>query len=351
MGLNEKTEKRKRQSRYRANPKRDVGTRITERDIKLFETVVKEQFLTCDQLRQLFNVSLSTMTIRLRKLWNQGYLGRAFAPVSFGSSPAIYYPTTKCFNTIIERTGRSREEINWTTGKSKVSPEKKQHELNVNEFKVSLMFALRERYGEAALASYWCKKEVEGESPGVGLLLCEKGVDYWDYVRDPRPEPSEPRGNIPIRPDRFMGLRIDGEPQYYFVEIDRGTMPLKRIRRKFKGYRAYYLSGGFLNKYGQEGDGIEDYPFRVLVTAITDERRNNLVEQAIAIGSLEMIWFSVFSEFISDPLGKVWVRGAEYQEILRLMPKETKGRLAGAYRKVERDRIVEARIKKYSILD
>jgi hypothetical protein len=348
--MNEKKEKQKRQSRYKADLKRDAGTRITDRDIKIFETVIEEQFLTCDQLRRLFNVSNSTMTIRLRKLWNQRYVGRAFAPVSFGSSPAIYYPTNRLLSAIIEKTGRNREEINWTAGKGRLSPEKKQHELDLNEFKVSLISALRERYGEGALADYWYEKEIERGSLEVELLFCEKGTDYWDYVRDPSPEPGEPR-RIPIRPDRFMGLRIDGKPQYYFIEIDRGTMPLKRIRRKFRGYRNYYLSSGFVKKYGQDGDRIEDYPFRVLVTAITEERRNNLIEQAIAVGSLEMIWFAVFSEFINDPLGKVWIRGAEYQEILRQMPKEKRELLIGAHRKVERDEIIQQRIRKYSILD
>ena len=347
--MNETAEKRKRQSRYKADPKRDAGTRITERDVKIFETVVKEQFLTREQLRRLFNVSQSTMTIRLRKLWNQGYLGRAFAPVGFGSSPAIYYPTAKCISAIMEKTGRSREDIGWTGGKSRVSPEKKQHELDVNEFKVSLIVALREKYGAEALA-YWYGKEVKGESPAVEILFCDKGIDCWDYVRDPKSEPSGPRG-IPIRPDRFMGLKIDGEPQYYFVEIDRGTMPLKRIRRKLRGYRVYYFSGGFVKKYGQEGDRIEDYFFRVLVTAVTEERRNNLIEQAIAIGSLDMIWFSVFSEFVNDPLGKVWLRGVEYQEILKQIPKEERNPLFRAHRKVERDEIIRQNIQKYSILD
>jgi len=349
--MSEAREKKKRQSRYKPDHKRDAGTRITERDIKIFETVVSEQFLSREQLQRLFNVSKSTMTIRLRKLWNQGYLGRAFAPVSFGSSPAIYYPTTKCINAIIERTGKSREDINWTIGRGRVSPEKKQHELDVNEFKVSLMVALRKRYGEKALASYWQEKEIEEELAAVELIFCEKGKDYWDYVRDPKPEPNEPRGNIPIRPDRFMGLRINGEPQYYFVEIDRGTMTLKRIRRKLRGYRAYYFSGGFVKKYGQEGDIIADYHFRVLVTTITEERRNNLVEQAIAIKSLEMVWFAVFDEFVSDPLGNVWVRGAEYQKILKQIPKERRSLILGAHRKVVRDEIIAKQIRKYSILD
>lgn len=349
--MSEETQKRKRQSRYKRNQNRDEGTRITARDISIFETVVKEQFLTREQLQRLFNVSQSTMTIRLRKLWNQEYLGRAFAPVNFGSSPAIYYPTTKCINTIIEKTGRSREDISWTAGRSRVRPERKQHELDVNEFKVSLMAALRKKYGEESIAYYWHGKEIS-ELPEVELLFCEKGTDYWDYARDPNPEPSE-RGNlrIPIRPDRFMGIQINGESQYYFVEIDRTTMTLKRIRRKLRGYQAYYLSGGFVDRYGQEGDRKEDYPFRVLVTAITEERRNNLVEQALAVGSLDMIWVSVFDEFVNDPLGKVWVRGVEYQEIIRRIPKDKRNLLLGAHRRVGRDEMVQERIRKYSILD
>lgn len=52
-----------------------------------------------------------------------------------------------------------------------------------------------------------------------------------------------------------------------------------------------------------------------------------------------------------DPFGKVWVRGAEFHEILKQIPKEKRNLLLGAHRKVGRDEMVRQGIRKYSIFD
>jgi hypothetical protein len=99
-------------------------------------------------------------------------------------------------------------------------------------------------------------------------------------------------------------------------------MKLKEFRRKLRGYREYYFSGGFLKRYGKEGQKIEDLAFRVLVTAPTEERRNNLIEQALLEGSNLMCWFTLYDQINRDFFGKIWLRGKEYKEIFEQLDKK-----------------------------
>ena len=46
---------------------------------------------------------------------------------------------------------------------------------------------------------------------------------------------------VAIRPDLSFTLK----GRKFFVEVDRGTMSLKRFREKIKGYREYIKSGAF----------------------------------------------------------------------------------------------------------
>jgi len=332
MGLPLVIEHKKRQSRYKPDYKKFPRVNIQDRDLEIIKEVAKDRFLTARQIQALFFNSYSAAQRRLQKLWNKGYLKREYAPVKFGSSEALYCPTKKGIDLLIQRSIIVPDEINWKSKYNRVKPEKKQHEIDANEFKVVLTIAVRENnYAE--------------------LLFCERGSSFWDYVKDPDPDPKDKREYIPIRPDRFIGLKINGLSNYFFLEIDRGTMRLKECARKLGGLREYYFSGGFFKKYGQPGYKKEHYSYRVLITAPTEERRNNLVEKAIEQGSLEMCWFGLFSEVIQDPLGKVWIRGKEYKEVLERLAEWERERILRTHRKLERDEIIKKGVDRRSILE
>lgn len=324
-------ENKKRQSRYDRDPDRFDRVDIQDRDLDIIYEVAKDRFLTTKQIQKLFFGSYSAAKLRLQKLWNKKYLKRVFIPVRVGSSPAIYCPTKKGIDTLVQLGKVSRDEVSWKSKYNRVKPEKRQHEIDVNEFKVSIVVESRER-------------------ENVNLLFCEWGTDYWDYVNDPNSS-RRSKNRIPVRPDRFFGLNINGSLNYYFVEVDRGTMRLKRFRRKLRGYREYYHSGGFLKKYGKKGQEKEDLPFRVLTTAPSKWRRNNLLEQAIAEKCMYMCWFAVFDEVIANPFDKIWVRGKEYEKVLESLPQTTKKRITKMHRKEERDEIIQKEVVKYSILE
>ncbi len=323
---------KKRQSRYKPDYGKFPRVNVQDRDLKVIKEVAKDRFLTARQIQALFFSSYSAVQRRLQKLWNKGYLKREYAPVKFGSSEALYCPTKKGMDLLVERSVINSDEIKWKSKYNRVKPEKKQHEIDVNEFKVALAVGVR-------------------ENNNVELLFCEKDSSYWDYVKDPEPDPKDKREYIPIRPDRFIGLKINGLSNYYFLEVDRGSAALKECARKLRGLREYYFSGRFFKKYGQPGYRKEDYSYRVLITAPTEERRNNLIEKVIEQGSLEMCWFGLFSEVIENPLGKVWIRGKEYKEVLENLTEWERERILRTHRRLERDDIIKEGVDRRSILE
>jgi hypothetical protein len=86
-----------------------------------------------------------------------------------------------------------------------------------------------------------------------------------------------------VEPDRVFGLSFAGEPEhrrraYFFLEADRGTMPVKRnglaqtsFRRKLLGYRETWRQGLHRTHLGVPN-------FRVLTVTTSEERMRHLIE-------------------------------------------------------------------------
>jgi DNA-binding Lrp family transcriptional regulator len=306
---------------------------IQERDFLVIEKLVNDfRFLTTEQIKSLFFGSQTACKLRLQKLWTRGILKRVFAPVNLGSRRAIYCLTKKGVNLLLESGRMNKEDIRWRSKRNLVSHQMIWHELNVSEFKVSLILALAREEGLYI--------EKEKGNPVVDLLKVEELIRFFDgpsirdYVFD-----SSSRRKVVIRPD--LSFTLKGKK--FFVEVDRGTMSLKRFREKIRGYREYIKSGAFSERYG-----ITD--FKLLTTAPSEERRNNLLEQVIEEGGVARCFLGVFDEVISNPLGDVWIRGKEYREMLNSLPEKARERILKARRKGERDKLVRNHVKMYSLL-
>lgn len=322
---------RQKQSQYHPDPQRVDNLQIQERDLAVVKQVMEDRFLTAQQISRLFFPSYEMGKKRLQKLWNAGYLKREFAPVSFGSSPAVYCLTAKGCGLLLEHGAVKSEEITWHKDRNRGGSLFKNHEIAVNDVKVALLAAARGA----------------GET---GVYEFGKGKPYFDRVSNSNPEAGE-KDYIPIRPDGFIILQRSGGYEYFFLEVDRGTMTMKRIRAKLKGYRSYYFDGGFFEKYGQSGYRKEDYSFRVLMTCPTEETRNNRLEQACAIGSHTLCWFGVHDEVVNDPFGQVWVRGKEYKDALKSVPPEKEYQWMRSKNKSERDLFIREQVQAQTLLD
>jgi len=84
-----------------------------------------------------------------------------------------------------------------------------------------------------------------------------------------------------------------------FVEVDRGTMPNDRFKRKVEAYFAYDVSGRYTERYKSQR-------FRVLVITKTSERLANLKATTAQVAQ-RYFWFAVLSDFSCEgPLQSVW---------------------------------------------
>jgi hypothetical protein len=338
----------RRQSRFRPDPARHTAMQITDRDLGVIFTTLHHPFLTIDEIRQLhFSVDNGRKSAarRLHILWNAGFLKRQWIPTLVGSSPAIYTASQAGVQLLLEAQRITPEEL---PSNGPVAPTTMRHELNVNKFVTAVMVGIAERYGLChPEASPTRRLDLDKLSE---VLSVESGSHLWDYVANPDSAEKSRHPHIPIRPDRLFTLKTEDGWKVFFLEVEIAAKSQARFRRRIRGYRAYYSSDGFLRRYGQ-GEDRSQYPFCVLITAPTEERRNNLIELAIKEKTLRMCWFAVYDEAVADPLGQVWIRPEEYASAIAGLSEQDKTRMYRTHRRVERDAFIRQNIRRFSILE
>jgi len=275
---------KKKQSRFKREPEKSKLLALQKRDLKVLLAVTTELFLTTEQIHKLFFPSYQVATRRLQKLWNAGYLQREFLPVITGSCPIIYCPNRLTINALLENGLIEEKNIKWQARFAKISPDKKKHEIEINDIKIALSKAI-ERH------------------PDIKLIHWSKGRGYWDKVRVIDKQTGQMK-YLPVCPDRFIILQKQNQkPLYIFLEHDRGTMSMGSIKNKMIAYCQYLVGQGFYKKYGKPSYPVSDYVFKVLFTVPTEIRRNKLIEQRKDILNPEIFYFIVLDKFLVDPLG------------------------------------------------
>jgi len=232
-------------------------------DRQIVRLVYDYRLLSQNQLERLLGRSRSTVQRLLRRLYDHRYLERVFLPISyFGSSPALYILDRRGID-LLQRMGVD----NFVGLPSKqMSAMYLEHTLATNEFRIAVSLACQ-RNG-------W---EVE-----TWLTDNEMKADY-DRVKIPsRKQP------VSLIPDSYFSIHVpDRGTTNFFLELDRGTMPIKRFREKLEAYVAYYKTGAFTKRYAAKG-------FRVLtvVDGIGEGRVENLVNDAAQVtGGGRRFWF------------------------------------------------------------
>ena len=94
---------------------------------------------------------------------------------------------------------------------------------------------------------------------------------------------------VPLVADAFFGLTWQREHPWFLVEMDRGTVSLKRMRLKFQGYLHWWKDNGPKKRFG-----VRDLRLLVLCP---NERRLLRLRDAVRDGGVSFgrgfIWFAV----------------------------------------------------------
>lgn len=241
-----------------------AAMQLTERDRAIIRLVHRHRFLSSRQIIALIGDSQLQVLRRLKLLYHHGFLERPRAQLQYfdapGTRPIVYGLSAKGGMLLKQALGDSSL---WSEKNRAIGQIFLEHALLVSETMVSVELA--------------CRKH------GVRLLY-EDEIDL-PVVKQPFQWRVKIQGgmNLGVIPDQVFALEYPdqvGQTQrtYFFLEADRGTMPVVRknlfqtsFHRKLLAYEATWT-----NKVHQRHLGIPR--FRVLTVTTIAARVQSLLE-------------------------------------------------------------------------
>lgn len=228
--------------------------RLTQRDVEIIRHVTRYRFLRSTHLAALTGASQQVISRRLNLLFHHGYLARPFEQLSLnrlhGNQPMVYSPK-----------GRS-------AGSRFI-----EHALAVSDFTVALECACAKRPGIRFID--------QDEIISLAALSAKKSPNplYWPVTLYDHGK----KHRLGVIPDRLFGIEIKNENApsrigYFFLEADRGTMPITRqslnqtsISRKLLTYAETWRQGIHQRRFGIRR-------FRVVIVTTHAERAKHIIE-------------------------------------------------------------------------
>lgn len=219
--------------------------RLTDRDRRLFRSLADYGVLSTEQVFRLHFSSIHRTRKRLRLLWRHRFIKRNVRLVRMGEGSSQYLYTLTARGRRIPGHGASAVALPNQDRRFSTS----EHTLRINDFRVAISLACRN---------------------GTGLVLKD-----WRQGHQIRFNPTVTTGNlrtvVPIIPDSFFTIQYGGRDFGYFLEIDRGTADLGRIRKKLLAYLNLWHSGLVSAKIGIRS-------FRLLYITSSEQRLANLLK-------------------------------------------------------------------------
>jgi hypothetical protein len=284
---------------------------LTPRDFDILRAVHRHRLLRSTHLVALTGGSKQAPLRRLQLLFHHGYLDRPPMQLDWyvrGSEPLVYALGNRGAE-VLEADGVARlRGIRGDAKKRNVSRVFLHHTLAVAEVMVAFEVACRGRKEVRFIPP----EEVLAGAPEATRRL--RLPFRWQVeVR----EGGKPH-RLGVEPDKVFGLEFNGAPEnrrraYFFLEADRGTMPVRRkgltqtsFLRKLLCYQETWRQGIHRTHLGISN-------FRVLTVTTNRERVKHLVEACRSlVGGARLFFFTDDNGLHqSNILLHEWVNGQE----------------------------------------
>lgn len=237
------------------------GIALTDRDRAILQRVAAHRFLTSRQIACVLGAPAQPVLRRLQRLFHHGYLDRPRAQIEYfhhgGSQPLIY--------------GLGRRAVPIVFPKGDTRP-------RVDNLQVGRLH-LRHT---SLIAEVLIRMELACAETGDVRFVPEAELRKRDGFRWSVMVRHRGAGRrVGLVPDAVFALeRRDGKRAYFFLEADRGTMPVQRAGlaqssffRKMLAYSATWSQGLHRRKFGF-------HRFRVLTVTPSARRADHLAEAA-----------------------------------------------------------------------
>lgn len=264
--------------------RRDPSTRrqlrkviITERDQRLCELLHSLGAMTRAHIQDCFEWScVSDVNRRLRLLYDAGYLDRRLLPRTSGQAPAVYLlgrEGAKLVTSGPKLAGQSvvRRRHRFKNMSDSLLP----HELLIAEF-YCLLIATFRRYQGCDMREWRCDEQI--------LHLCNR----FDEGAD-----------VELKPDAYGSYHLLNLVFNFFLEADRGTESLSRLRKKVELYRAFKASGLFQKNFERKA-------FRLLFVSQSTTRARNIARALPQAPDLKVFSGCIDDLRIDSLFGPVW---------------------------------------------
>jgi hypothetical protein len=253
---------------------------LTERDKRILEAVqAYDGILSFSQVQRLFFSGKSQCELRLKLLYQHGYLNRLDRNQRRRLPEMIYWLDKKGAELVASLDGTHPNEFTWRKEPRWFQVE---HDLAVNDFRIDLEQACREH-------------------PEVQLESWTPESEFWAYPDKIKYKFQEKEMERYIRPDGFFVLTTPEHTIRYLLEIDRSTEDNPRfLREKVLPGLAYVKSQAYGQRFGHRSG-------RWLVVTTSQRRLENMLRQARNGEAKGFFYFTTFSQlkpetFLQSPI-------------------------------------------------
>ncbi len=272
--------------------------RLTDRDIEILRLIHRHRFLRSSHIVRLVNGSPQSVLRRLQLLFHHGCLERPRAQLDYfhraGSQPIIYGLGNKGAGVLRLELPADLNWKNQSVGRLFLD-----HAVLTADIMVAFELACRSRADVRLLDS--------------DQLPLPENVGEQDELFRWRVT-LERRQQVGVVPDRVFALEFihsDQPPAYFFLEADRGTMPITRenlsrssFQRKLLAYYATWKQGLHKTRFG--------FPrFRVLTVTTSVERMQSMIDACNVLeGGHGLFLFAEAGALLdADPFSFLWTSG------------------------------------------
>lgn len=249
--------------------------RLTDDDMAAIRHVAKHRFLRSTHLIALLQRPSKKFLERLSALYHNGYLDRPRAQLDYyataGSAPIVYALGNKGAAILAEAHGTEPAKVDWTWKNREAGRVFIEHTLWIADLMVAAQIATR-RAGNVSL--------IEPAD------ILKAAPERTRQLKNPWALPARIvhagiSHDLALIPDKVFGLdyTLARKRSYFFLEADRGTMPIVRSHPRQTSFHQKilgYLAGARpVNSHG-EHFGIGN--FRVLTITTSQQRIATMLE-------------------------------------------------------------------------
>lgn len=281
--------------RYKPKKTGEV-VKLVDRDFEIFAYLLRFRVLSHAQIQDLFFMSYETARVRLRKLYNKGYIRRIPRNdwVEGGGRVSTLY--------VLNRKGaealKTKQPVVWHYTYMDLSDNYLKHTVPLNEVMVRVTLAAREAdytlhrwRTQADLKKNTIKTQVRNRSGRSKVLSF--APDAYFVIRVPKQSGGDEKRSLQFP---------------FFLEWDGTSQRKEVIQQKIKGYLAYYERGQYGQDYGHKH-------FRVLFVAQGSRRIENLKQwtEEVNLPGTRHFFFTTLDALTKNTIffEPVWYRAGE----------------------------------------